>query len=304
MAHPAGSDDATGSAVAADDGGGRDEVSGRRAGDLRTPRWAALGGAARSERLRPAAPLRRRAVLGRAAFPAAPAGGQVAAHPRLRRRLRRQLGTYPGAASLVVAVTGSSGLVGSALVALLSTGGHRVIRLVRRTPRNGGERQWDPQHPAPGLLDGVDAVVHLAGESIAGRFTDAHQTAIRASRIEPTRRLAELAGRTAGLRAFVSASAIGYYGFDRGDALLSEESMRGDGFLADVVADWEAATAPASDAGLRVALVRTGIVQAANGGTLRLMRPLFLAGYRSRRWDRDFCWGSGVPENWRRPISE
>jgi uncharacterized protein (TIGR01777 family) len=187
-----------------------------------------------------------------------------------------------GAGSLVVAVTGSSGLVGSALVALLSTGGHRVIRLVRHTPRDEGERQWDPQRPAQGLLDGVDAVVHLAGESIAGRFTDAHRTAIRASRIEPTRRLAELAGRTAGLRVFVGASAIGYYGFDRGDALLSEESVRGDGFLAGVVADWEAATTLASEAGLRVALVRTGIVQAANGGTLRLMRPLFAAGLGGR----------------------
>jgi uncharacterized protein (TIGR01777 family) len=187
-----------------------------------------------------------------------------------------------GAGALVVAVTGASGLVGSALVALLSTGGHRVIRLVRRAPRDAGERQWDTQHPAPGLLDGVDAVVHLAGESIAGRFTDAHRAAIRDSRIEPTRRLAELAGRTDGLRAFVSASAVGYYGFDRGDAQLCEDSVQGGGFLADVVADWEAATAPAADAGLRVVLVRTGIVQAANGGTLRLMRPLFLAGLGGR----------------------
>jgi uncharacterized protein len=187
-----------------------------------------------------------------------------------------------GPRPLVIAVTGASGLVGSQLTAMLSTGGYEVIRLVRRSPSGPGELQWDPQRPAPGLLDGVDAVVHLAGESIAGRFTDAHRHAIRESRIEPTRRLAELAGRTGGVRAFVSASAIGYYGFDRGDALLCEESVRGDGFLADVVADWEAATAPAAEAGLRVALVRTGIVQAANGGTLRLMRPLFSAGLGGR----------------------
>jgi uncharacterized protein (TIGR01777 family) len=187
-----------------------------------------------------------------------------------------------GPRPLVIAVTGSSGLVGSQVTAMLSTGGYEVIRLVRSSPSGPGERQWDPQRPAPGLLDGVDAVVHLAGESIAGRFTDAHRQSIRDSRIEPTRRLAELAGRSGGVRVFVSASAIGYYGFDRGDALLCEESMRGDGFLADVVADWEAATAPAAEAGLRVALVRTGIVQAANGGTLRLMRPLFSAGLGGR----------------------
>lgn len=187
-----------------------------------------------------------------------------------------------GPRPLVIAVTGASGLVGSQLTAMLSTGGYEVIRLVRHSPSGPGERQWDPQYPANDLLDGVDAVVHLAGASIAGRFTDAHRTAIRDSRIAPTRRLAELAGRTDGLRVFVCASAIGYYGFDRGDALLCEESMRGDGFLADVVADWEAATAPAADAGLRVALVRTGIVQAAAGGTLRLMRPLFLAGLGGR----------------------
>lgn len=188
-----------------------------------------------------------------------------------------------GAVPMVVAVTGASGLVGSALSAFLSTGGHRVIRLVRRRPRNDLERQWNPDRPAPDLLSGVDAVVHLAGASIAGRFTDDHKTAIRDSRIGPTRRLAEAAAEAGdGPRTFVSASAIGYYGFDRGDALLCEESVRGDGFLADVVADWESATAPAAEAGLRVVTVRTGIVQSARGGTLKLMRPLFAAGLGGR----------------------
>jgi uncharacterized protein (TIGR01777 family) len=183
----------------------------------------------------------------------------------------------------VVAVTGASGLVGSALSAFLSTGGHRVIRLVRRPARNELERQWNPDRPAPDLLSGVDVVVHLAGVSIAGRFTDRHKAAIRDSRIEPTRRLADAAALADdGPATFVSASAIGYYGFDRGDALLCEESVRGVGFLADVVADWEAATAPAAEAGLRVVTVRTGIVQSARGGTLRLMRPLFTAGLGGR----------------------
>lgn len=188
-----------------------------------------------------------------------------------------------GTVPMVVAVTGASGLVGSALSAFLSTGGHRVIRLVRRGARNEFERQWNPERPAADLLSGVDAVVHLAGASIAGRFTDGHKSAIRGSRIEPTRRLAEAAANADdGPRTFVSASAIGYYGFDRGDALLCEESVRGEGFLADVVSDWEAATAPAAEAGLRVVTVRTGIVQSARGGTLKLMRPLFAAGLGGR----------------------
>ncbi|WP_431231615.1 TIGR01777 family oxidoreductase [Mycolicibacterium psychrotolerans] len=186
-----------------------------------------------------------------------------------------------GAGQLSVAVTGSAGLVGTALTALLTTGGHRVIRLVRREPVRPDERRWDPHAPAPDLLAGVDAVIHLAGESIAGRFTEAHRRAIRDSRIEPTRRLAELAAG-ARVSAFVSASAIGFYGYDRGDAELSEDSARGDGFLADVVADWEAATEPAATAGVRTVCVRTGIVQAARGGTLRLMRPLFAAGLGGR----------------------
>ena len=188
-----------------------------------------------------------------------------------------------GARGLTVAVTGSSGLVGTALSAFLSTGGHQVIRLVRGDPVNDGERRWVPSQPAGDLLDGVDAVIHLAGESIAGRFTASHRRAIRDSRIEPTRRLAEVAAATGGrLKTFISASAIGFYGYDCGDTVLDENSPRGDGFLAEVVADWEAATAPAAAAGLRVVRVRTGIVQAAAGGTLKLLRPLFAAGLGGR----------------------
>jgi uncharacterized protein (TIGR01777 family) len=191
-----------------------------------------------------------------------------------------------GSPPLTVAVTGASGLVGSALAAFLSTGGHRVIRLVRRPARDDDERQWNPEAPAPELLAGVDAVVHLAGASIAGRFTESHKAAIRDSRIGPTRRLAEVATRaTDGPRTFVCASAVGIYGYARGGTLLTEDSERGDGFLADVVADWEAATQPVRDAGLRVVMVRTGIVQSARGGTLRLLRPLFAAGLGGRVGD-------------------
>ncbi len=185
--------------------------------------------------------------------------------------------------SLTVAITGSSGLVGSALTALLTTGGHRVIRLVRREPRDPDERQWSPGNPDSRLLDGTDALVHLAGASIAGRFTGAHKQAVRNSRIGPTRVLAELmAGAGVGPRTLVTASAIGYYGSERGDEPLTESSHRGQGFLADVVAEWEAASEPASAAGVRVVSIRTGIVQSPRGGILRLMRPLFWAGLGGR----------------------
>ncbi|MFJ4653282.1 TIGR01777 family oxidoreductase [Nocardia sp. NPDC088792] len=194
--------------------------------------------------------------------------GDLAAH----RRAAAQ-----GFEKSTIAITGASGLVGSALSAFLTTGGHRVISLVRRAPANAYERQWDPESPSADLLEGVDAVIHLAGASIAGRFTAAHKQAIADSRIEPTRRLAELAGST-GVSTFVSAAAIGYYGADRGDELLDETAARGTGFLADVVADWEAAALAAENAGTRVVMVRTGIVQSPRGGTLRLLRPLFTAG--------------------------
>ncbi|MFZ2176449.1 MAG: TIGR01777 family oxidoreductase [Rhodococcus sp. (in: high G+C Gram-positive bacteria)] len=184
---------------------------------------------------------------------------------------------------LTIAVTGSSGLVGRALTAFLTTGGHRVIRLVRGVPRTAGERQWKTEAPAADLLDGVDAVIHLAGESIAGRFTDAHRRAIRESRIDPTRRLAEMAAAAGnGPKVFVSASAIGYYGPDRGDEILREEDERGDGFLADTVADWEDAASAAAESGVRVVQVRTGIVQSPSGGVLRLQRPLFEVGLGGR----------------------
>ena len=200
--------------------------------------------------------------------------GDLAVHQRIR-----QLRGEP----LTVGVTGSSGLIGSALTAFLTTGGHQVIRLVRRAPATNGERRWIPDDPDPGLLRGVDAVVHLAGTSIAGRFTADHKHAIRETRITPTRRLAELAARTPdGPAVMVTASAIGYYGPRRADEPLTEDSPRGDGFLADVVADWEAATAPAADAGVRVVAVRTGIVQSPRGGSLRLLWPLAEAGAAGR----------------------
>jgi len=197
-------------------------------------------------------------------------GSDLAAH-RVMQHLRE--------GPLTVAVTGSSGLIGTALCAYLSTGGHRVIHLVRRAPRRSDERRWQPDRPDAASLEGVDAVVHLAGASIAGRFTDRHKQAIRESRIGPTGALAaSMASMSEPPGVLVTASAIGFYGADRGDEELSEESARGTGFLADVVADWEAGAHAAQDAGLRVAHVRTGIVQSAQGGSLKLMRPLFAMG--------------------------
>lgn len=188
--------------------------------------------------------------------------------------------TQWGARPITVAVTGGSGLVGSALSAFLGTGGHRVIHLVRHAPDPAArfeQRRWNPDAPVHSMLDDVDAVVHLAGEPIGSRFTGSHMAAVRDSRVGPTQRLAAGIVEHGGPRIFVCASAIGFYGSEHGDELLDETAPAGDDFLSAVVRDWEHATRPAAQAGVRTVNVRTGIVQSARGGTLALLRPMYEA---------------------------
>jgi uncharacterized protein len=193
--------------------------------------------------------------------------------------------TRQGPTAMHVVVSGSRGLVGSALVPFLTTGGHRVTRLVRGAPANPDEAAWNP---ARGLaeasrLAGVDAVVHLAGENIAAeRWTPARKAEIRQSRVEGTRNLCESLARLAQPpKVLVSASAIGFYG-DRGTQTLTEESGAGSGFLPDVCREWEAATEPASRAGIRVINLRFGMVLSAAGGALQEMLPPFKFGLGGR----------------------
>jgi uncharacterized protein (TIGR01777 family) len=188
---------------------------------------------------------------------------------------------YKEGTPMKVLVTGASGLIGSALVPFLTTGGHHVTRLVRSTPRpNTAEVAWEPTtgHIAAAGLAGLDAVVHLAGENIAsGRWTAEKKARIRDSRVHGTRRLCEaLAQLDMPPRVLVTASAIGYYG-DRGTEVLHEDSPPGDDFLAQVCRDWEAATAPAVQRGIRVVMLRFGIVLSPAGGALaKILGPFKL----------------------------
>jgi len=181
-----------------------------------------------------------------------------------------------------ILVTGSTGLVGTALIDSLETNGHQVLRLVRRTPRNAAtEIEWHPEQGRVANQDafeGLDAAVHLAGESVAeGRWTPEKKARIRESRVQGTTLLAEtLAKLQRPPRVFASASAIGIYG-NRGDEVLSEESAPGKGFLAGVCCEWEQATAAAEEIGIRVAHLRFGIVLSSKGGALaKLLTPFKL----------------------------
>jgi len=227
----------------------------------------------------------------------APPGGALgaAAGPFVRRRIERLLTyrhtllasdlaahmTFAGRGPMRIAITGSSGLVGRALTTFLSTGGHTVLPVVRR-PAGPGEIVW---HPGGRLdataLEGVDAVVHLAGENVgAGRWTSPRKRRIRESRVRGTTALAEaVAGLGHRPRVLVAAAAIGIYG-DRGDELLDDASLPGPPgrFLGDVCREWEGASEPARRAGIRVALPRFGVVLSPAGGALAKMLPAFRAG--------------------------
>jgi uncharacterized protein (TIGR01777 family) len=186
--------------------------------------------------------------------------------------------------TMTVAMSGASGMIGRALVEHLTARGHRVIRLVRTQPGHG-EVRWNP---AAGELDpadlaGIDAAINLSGAGIGDhRWTDDYKRTLVESRVLSTELLATtLASLDPRPRILLSASAVGYYG-DRGDEVLDELASPGDGFLAELCRRWEAATAPAVDAGVGVAMLRTGVVLSRHGGALTKQLPLFRLGLGSR----------------------
>ena len=234
----------------------------------------------------------------------------TAAEPFLEAELERQFGyrhrvTHrdlalherynPEGRSLTVAVSGSSGLVGSALCAFLSTGGHHVKRIVRSNPSGDDEILWNARTNTVETekLEGVDAVVHLAGENVFGLWTDAKKRRIRRSRTDGTRLLAEaLAALDDPPEVLVSASAIGYYGDHGADEITEDTEPRNAGFLGWVCREWEAAATPAREAGIRVVHPRIGIVLTPAGGALQLMLPAFWLGLGGRIGNADqyFSW--------------
>ena len=180
-----------------------------------------------------------------------------------------------------ILIGGSHGLVGTALIKSLETEGHEIFRLVRHAPTSKTEVEWSPDRYSIALarIEGFDAVVNLAGESIAeGRWTDDKKRRIRESRVKGTKLLGDaLANLAVPPKTLVCASAIGYYG-NRGDELLTETSAPGDDFLAKVCAEWEEATALATEKGIRVVNARFGVILDTNGGALKKMLPPFRMG--------------------------
>jgi uncharacterized protein (TIGR01777 family) len=184
-----------------------------------------------------------------------------------------------------IVVAGSHGLIGSELLAVLREQGHHVRRLVRRPPQTADEHEWDPDAGVldPAVLEGADAVVNLAGAGIGDhRWTTAYKRTLVTSRTRTTGLIARtLAGLDDPAPVWLQGSAIGYYG-DRGAQVLTETSTSGDGFLARLVREWEAATAPAQDAGVRVVHARSGIVLSPDGGALGRLLPLLRLGVGGR----------------------
>jgi uncharacterized protein len=187
-----------------------------------------------------------------------------------------------------ILVTGASGPIGAALLPSLHARGYTVTRLVRSTLVRASVTDkdliaWDPSRPlSPESVSGFGAVIHLAGESIVGRWTEAKKRRILDSRTQGTGHLAEALAKTSHRpRALISASAIGYYG-NRGDEILCEDSPSGDGFAALICRQWEAATQPATQAGIRTAQMRLGVVMSADGGALQKMLLPFRLGLGGR----------------------
>ncbi|MGI9123611.1 MAG: TIGR01777 family oxidoreductase [Mycobacterium sp.] len=186
-------------------------------------------------------------------------------------------------APLSVAIAGSSGLIGSALVATLRSADHRVVRLVRRAAAGRDELSWNPDSGDfdPAGLAGLDAVINLCGVSVGDkRWSGAFKQSLRDSRIDPTE-VISAAVMQAGVPVLINASAVGYYGDTHSD-VVDETAPAGTGFLAQLCVDWEAATQPAQDAGVRVVLARTGLVLSPTGGMLSKLKPLFALGLGGR----------------------
>ncbi|MCI4675371.1 TIGR01777 family oxidoreductase [Candidatus Mycolicibacterium alkanivorans] len=183
----------------------------------------------------------------------------------------------------VIAIAGSSGLIGSALVSALRAADNRVIRIVRRAPANGDELHWNPDSGEfdPAGLEGVDAVINLCGVNVGEkRWSGAFKQILRDSRIAPTE-VISAAVVDAGVPVLINAGAVGYYG-DTRSRVVDEMASPGTGFLARLCVDWEAATTPAEEAGVRVVLARTGLVLSPGGGALGRLRPLFSFGLGGR----------------------
>jgi len=192
-----------------------------------------------------------------------------------------------------IVISGASGLIGTALRQSLEADGHTVLRLVRRPPSDAHEVEWDPTGGSidANALAGIDAAVHLAGAGVGDRrWSASYKREIRDSRVLGTQTLTRaLAGLDPKPSVLVSGSAIGYYG-DTGDTAVDESAPAGDGFLAHVVAAWEASAAPAADAGIRLVLPRTGLVVAGAGGAWGRLWPLFRTGVGGRLGSGEQYW--------------